>query len=248
MYPAPRADNVTPATARNRAAIMQPYFLPYIGYFQLIAAADVFVIYDNIQYTKKGWINRNRLMLNGSGAMFSIPIKQGSDSLTVVERQVADRFSRIDLIRQLRAAYQRAPHFASAFPVIEEIIRYDSSNLFDYVAHSVGEICGLLAITTPTVKSSSIPIDHGLKAQDKVVALCEALRAAEYVNPSGGSDLYSMEHFASHRIDLKFIRSRPIEYPQFGNPFVPSLSIVDVVMFNPLSQVREWAHHEFDLT
>jgi hypothetical protein len=240
-------DNLSPGAERNRVAIMQPYFLPYIGYFQLIAAVDVFVIYDNIKYTKKGWINRNRFLLNGSDAMFSIPLKHDSDSLTVAERQISDRFSRTELIRQLRAAYQRAPFFRDVFPVIEQIIHCENSNLFDYIAHSAREICRFLAIATRTIRSSSIPIDHALKGQDKVVALCDALAADQYVNPSGGSDLYSRERFASHGIDLKFIRSRPIEYPQFGNPFVPWLSIVDVLMFNPMSQVREWAHHDFEL-
>ena len=227
---------------------MQPYFLPYIGYFQLIAAADVFVIYDNIKYTKKGWINRNRYLLNGTDALFSLPLKHDSDSLTVVERQISEVYSPDKLIRQLRAAYERAPFFRPNFPVIEAIIRCDRRNLFDYVAASVAGICEFLAITTRVVNSSSIQIDPALTAQAKVGALCEALAAGEYVNPSGGRELYSKEHFASRGIELKFINSHFIQYPQFGDPFVPWLSIVDVLMFNPVSRVQEWVRHEFDLT
>lgn len=226
---------------------MQPYFLPYIGYFQLIAAVDVFVIYDDIKYTKKGWINRNRFLLNGSDATFSIPLHHDSDSLTVVERRVSDDFDPIKLVRRFQAAYRLAPFFEANFPEIEEIVNCPSRNLFEYIANSVDKICGLLCVETTKMKASTIPIDRALKAQDKVVALCEALGVREYVNPSGGVELYSREHFASRGIELKFIKSRPIQYAQFGNPFVPWLSIVDVLMFNPLAQVQAWVRNEFDL-
>jgi WbqC-like protein len=221
-----------------KAAIMQPYFLPYIGYFQLIAGVDVFVVYDNIKYTKKGWINRNRMLSNGTDAMFSLPLKNGSDALDVVERELAADFNRGRLLNQLKGAYARAPYFAQTFPLIERIVRYDERNLFRYIRHSIVSVCEHLGLTTEIRVSSDIAADHELKGQDKVIALCEALGADCYVNPIGGVELYSKEAFKARGIDLKFIRSKPFEYRQFDNAFVSWLSIIDVMMFNPLAVVQ----------
>ena len=222
-----------------KLAIMQPYFLPYIGYFQLIAAADRFVIYDNIKYTKKGWINRNRRLQNGADTMFSLPLKKASDSLDVVERELSPDFDRDALLNQFRGAYARAPYFAETFSLLERIVRYDEENLFRYVHHSVDQICAHLGVATEIVVSSTIDIDHGLKAQDKVIGFCRALSADVYVNPIGGVELYDRVAFEEQGIALQFLKPRSFEYDQLGDPFVPWLSIADVLMFNPLETLRE---------
>lgn len=218
---------------------MQPYFLPYIGYFQLIGAVDSLIIYDNIKYTKKGWINRNRLLLNGQATTFTLPIKQGSDNLDVVQRELATDFERSKLLNQFRGAYARAPHFAQTFPLLEHIIQCEENNLFRYIRHSIAELCTYLGLTTGLHTSSEIDIDHSLKAQDKVLALCQAMGAHTYVNPPGGTELYDRATFQTHGIELRFIQPEPPAYTQFGAPFVPSLSIIDVLMFNPPAAVRE---------
>jgi hypothetical protein len=215
-----------------RLAIMQPYFLPYIGYFQLISAVDLFIVYDNIKYTKKGWINRNRMLRNGTDVMFSLSLKSDSDSLDVCERELAADFDRGKLLNQFRGAYRRAPYFAATFPLIEQIVQYEDPNLFRFLHHSIVEICNHLNIATEIRVSSDITIDHGLKNQEKVLAFCETVGARTYVNASGGIGLYSKETFRENGLDLKFIQSRPFEYPQFGDAFVPGLSIMDVMMFN----------------
>jgi len=224
--------------AAMKLGIMQPYFLPYIGYFQLIAAVDRFVVYDNIKYTKKGWINRNRLLLNGADAMFTLPLKKDSDSLDVYERELAPDFDRDKLLNQIRGAYRRAPHFVRTFPLIESIVRRPERNLFHYLHHAIREVCGYLDIATPITISSSVTIDHDLQSQDKVLALCEALGASAYINAIGGVELYSRQEFRDKGIALNFIKSLPFEYVQFGAPFVPWLSIMDVLMFNSLEAVQ----------
>jgi len=222
----------------KRVAIMQPYFFPYIGYFQLIAAVDQFVVYDNIKYTKKGWINRNRFLQNGKDVMFSLPLKKDSDSLDVRERELAADFDRAHLLDQLKNAYRRAPYFEQTFPLIEKIVRHEDGNLFGYLHHSIVQVCQHLGITTDIKISSEVDIDHGLHAQDKVLALCGALGATMYVNAIGGMELYSKDVFSSKGVELKFIQSLPFEYAQYGEPFVPWLSIIDVLMFNHLDIVR----------
>lgn len=220
-----------------KVAIMQPYFLPYIGYFQLIGAVDVFVVYDNIKYTKKGWINRNRVLQNGSDVMFSLPLKKDSDFLDVVQRELAEEFDRAKLLNQFSGAYRRAPYFEQTFPLLERIVRCEDNNLFRYIHHSLTETCAHLGIEADIRISSGVDIDHALKGQDKVIALCRALEADTYINAIGGVELYSREDFKASGIDLAFIKSRPFDYSQFGAPFVPWLSIVDVLMFNSLDAV-----------
>lgn len=226
---------------------MQPYFFPYIGYFQLIAAADLFTVYDNIKYTKKGWINRNRMLQNGKDVMFSLSLKSDSDSLDVCERELAADFNRDKLLNQFKGAYRRAPYFEQTFPLVEQIVRYEDANLFRFLHNSISRTCNHLGITTEIKVSSDISIDHDLKNQDKVLALCEAVGASTYVNAIGGMELYSKETFLEKGIDLKFIKSKPFEYPQFGNEFVPWLSIIDVMMFNPLDTIQACISTNYEL-
>ena len=218
---------------------MQPYFLPYIGYFQLISAVDTFVVYDDVKYTKKGWINRNRYLVDGHDAVFSLPLKGDADHLDVRDRRLAPDFRRDRLLNRLGEAYRRAPCFARVFPLLERIVRYDDDNLFGFLHHSIVQVCAGLGIGTRLRVSSGFDIDPALRHQDRVLALCEAAGADTYVNASGGTALYSHEAFRARGITLRFIASRPIEYAQFGAPFVPWLSIVDVMMFNPPEAIRE---------
>lgn len=226
---------------------MQPYFFPYIGYFQLIAAVDSFVLYDNIKYTKKGWINRNRMLRNGKDAMFSLPLKSAADHLDVCERELAADFNRDKFLNQFRGAYRSAPHYERTFSLVEQIVRHEDTNLFGFLHHSIAKTCEHLGVTTPINISSEIAIDHELTNQDKVLALCAAVGAETYVNPIGGLELYSKETFRDKGIDLKFIRSRPFEYTQFGGSFVPWLSIIDVMMFNPEENISACINGNFDL-
>ncbi|BCQ21995.1 WbqC family protein [Caballeronia sp. NK8] len=229
-----------------KVAIMQPYFLPYIGYFQLIGAVDVFVVYDNIKYTKKGWFNRNRFLQNGGDAYFSIPLVNDSDSLDVVERAIAPSFDRLKLLNQMQGAYRRAPHFAQGFELLRECVEHEERNLFHFLHHSIRATASRLSLDTRIVVSSTLPIDHSLRAQDKVLAICGALGATTYINAIGGTALYSAPDFAERGIDLRFLKPRPLEYRQFDAPFVPWLSILDLLMFNPADEVKAMLG-EFDL-
>lgn len=225
-----------------RTAIMQPYFLPYIGYFQLIQAVDTFVIYDNIQFTKKGWINRNRILVNGKDEYISLPLKKDSDYLNVDQRVLADAFAqeRDQTLRKIAGLYRKAPHFQAVYSLLETIYHCPETNLFQFIFHSVRQVCAYLGIKTPFVVSSSLDIDHSLRSEEKVIAICKSLNATVYLNPIGGMELYSEERFGQEGIDLQFHKASPFEYPQLGQPFVPWLSILDVMMFNDVDAVR---HH-----
>ena len=223
-----------------KAGIMQPYFLPYIGYWQLLDAVDTFVVYDNIEFTRKGWINRNRYLRNGRDAFFTIPVKRDSDYLNIRERRISEGYDRSKLIRRIRNAYRSAPYHGETISVFEKIVDFRDENLFNYLFHSIRQICAYLGIDdSKIVVSSSIEMDHSLRSQEKVLALCRKLNAREYVNAIGGVALYDRERFARENIELKFIRTDDIVYHQFGGKFVPHLSILDVMMFNSRDMIRK---------
>lgn len=228
-------------------AIMQPYFLPYIGYFQLMAAVDVFVLYDNIKYTKKGWINRNRFLKHGQDALFSLPLKHDSDSLDIRDRYVSEVFAASELLNQWRDAYGKAPYFADVMPVLETIMQQPATNLFSFNLQALRSICAYLDITTPIVISSEVKINHQLKAQAKVLALCQALGATHYINAIGGQALYDQATFNQHGVQLNFLQSQLMPYTQFGQAFVPWLSIVDCMMFNSKAALHHMIYYGYDL-
>lgn len=230
-----------------KLAIMQPYFLPYIGYFQLIAGADKFVIYDNIQYTKKGWINRNRMLQNGSDKMFSLPLAKASDRLDIIERELAADFMRKKLLNQFRGNYSKAPYFSDVWPLIEELVLAKDSNLFRYIQSSISLICNYLDITTEILVSSDIDAEHDLNGEERVISICSSLNASTYINPIGGVDLYRRDEFAQAGVELKFLQPSEVNYTQFGAAFVPWLSIIDVLMFNSIEQTKHFIQNQFEL-
>ena len=218
--------------------IMQAYFMPYIGYFQLIDAVDEFIIYDNIQYTKKGWINRNRILMGGTDKYITLPLKKDSDFLDIRDRSLADVFEPLKLLRQIKTAYQKAPYFQETYALLETIIPYSDRNLFQYIYYSVIKVCEHLGIRTPIIISSHLNYDNSLKSQEKVIAICKERQCDRYVNAIGGMQLYCAEDFAKENIELCFIETEKTEYPQFQNEFLPSLSIIDVMMFNSKEAIR----------
>lgn len=221
---------------------MQPYFLPYIGYFQLMSAVDEFVVYDNIQFSKKGWIQRNRMLQNGADAYFSLPLKKDSDFLDIRDRYLIDDWSgeREKLLRKIKANYQKAPFFSITMPVIENIFGFNQTNLFDFILNSIQEVCSFLDIQTKITVSSTIDMDSQLKSQDRVIETVKKLNGAIYINPIGGLTLYNPSDFSQNGLELLFHKSEAIEYPQFNQPFVPWLSILDVMMFNDKIQIKKW--------
>ncbi|GAB3738682.1 WbqC family protein [Silanimonas algicola] len=223
-----------------RVGIMQPYFLPYVGYFQLMAAVDVFVVYDDIKYTKSGWINRNRILVDGREAMITVPIARGSDSLDVRDRRVSDAFDRPGLLRRIEAAYSRSPAFAEGMRLARKVIECEEQNLFCFINHSIHAVRDYFGLSTALVVSSSLGVDRSLAGQDRVIATCEAIGGTTYINPVGGADLYSKAVFAERGIALEFSAARLDPYAQKSPEFVPALSIIDLIMNVRMPEARSW--------
>lgn len=222
-------------------AIMQPYFLPYIGYWQLMCNVDVFVIYDDIEFTKKGWVNRNRFLLNGHPETFSLPIKKDSDFLDVCERQLSESFGieKNKLIRRLEAAYRKAPNYQEGKALLLDIFACEEKNLFHFLYQSIELVRARLGINNRLVVSSTLGIPRQLKGQDRVIATCKVLGATDYINPIGGVGLYDAQAFHASGIRLCFQQVRPVVFQQFQNQFVPNLSIIDNIMFCGIHGVKQ---------
>jgi hypothetical protein len=227
---------------------MQPYFLPYIGYWQLMGCVDCFVLYDRIQYTKKGWINRNRFLLNGHDEMFTLPIRKAREGLDVSEREIVPDFDPGKLLARWRGAYHRAPYFSESFNLLERVVFCPDRNLFAYIHHSIVAVARYLGIHTPIVISSRLPVDTTKgRAAEKVIDICRYIGASHYVNPIGGVELYDKGAFARNGISLQFLQVHPMVYRQFEDTHVPWLSILDVLMFNSLDRVRSQMLKSYDL-
>lgn len=224
----------------KKIAIMQPYFLPYIGYFQLLNAVDEFIVYDNIEFSKKGWVQRNRILVNAADAYITLPLKKDSDYLDIRQRYLADTWpeEKNKMINRICESYRKAPFANDVLPVVEAVLAFPDRNLFAFLFHSLGVLMRYLGITTRLVVSSSVPVNHGLKAEEKVIALCLAQGATHYLNPIGGKLLYQKEEFNRAGIALSFLEANRTEYTQLTHAFIPFLSVIDVLMFNPLERVR----------
>jgi hypothetical protein len=230
-----------------RLAIMQPYFLPYIGYLQLLNGVDKFVLYDDVNYINKGWINRNRILVNGQEYLFTIPLKEASQNKLINEIYLSnDPKWRGKLLKTLEQAYKKAPFYSRAFAVTEKIINLDAEKLSDWIADGFRILVDYLDIQTEIVSSSSIYQNTNLKAQERILDICQQEKAAHYINPIGGMELYDKTVFEQNHIRLNFIKAKPIVYPQFKNEFVPWLSIVDIMMFNEVSTIQGFLN-EYEL-
>lgn len=223
-------------------AIMQPYFFPYLGYFQLVNSVDTFVFYDDVNFIKSGWINRNRILVNGQANYFNIGLKNASvNSLinqTVINRNEKDISNKL---KTLEIAYKKAPHFNEVFQLIVKILNFKANYIDELAMYSINKISKYLGITT-RFEQSSIISNHtkALKKEKRLIEICKDLDADRYINPIGGQELYTKAEFKKEGIDLLFIKSHEISYKQFNNEFIPWLSIIDVLMFNDVSQARKF--------
>ncbi len=213
-----------------KLAIMQPYFFPYLGYFQLMHAVNVFVIYDDVQFIKGGWINRNYILSQGKKLRLTLSLDHSSSNKRINEINIID--NRIKLIKTIEQSYKRAPYFSESFLLIKKIMEYNEKNLSLFLVNALRLIAQYLDLKVQFIISSSIQKDNRTKGEQKVIDICKRLAAREYINLMGGQELYSIDAFSRENLRLKFIRMRDIYYNQYCSEFIPFLSIIDVLMFN----------------
>lgn len=213
---------------------MQPYFMPYIGYFQLIHAVDKFVIYDDVNFIKQGWINRNNILLNGKNHLFSIPLSDAGSFKKINEIEINEKLFpkwKEKFFKTLEVAYKKAPYYIEISSMLSNLLDNKSVKIIDLIYQSLFEVCNYIGITTQIERTSSIYQNVELSKEERLIDICKKENADIYINPLGGQELYKKEYFEKNNISLFFIQSNNIEYQQFTDNFVPWLSIVDVLMF-----------------
>lgn len=214
-----------------KLAVMQPYFFPYLGYWQLIHAVDKFVIYDDVNYIKGGWINRNRILVNGNPVYITVPLHRASPYKRICD--IAIQFSpvwRDKLVKMVKITYGKAGYFDEVFPIIEILVRTELMKLSNYLSHQIQTLAAYMGIRTQIVMTSQIYGNDHLSGQARLLDICRREGASIYINPRGGQSLYDPEAFRNAGIDLQFLVMRPIPYKQRATRFVPYLSIIDVLM------------------
>jgi hypothetical protein len=221
-----------------KVSIMQPYFFPYIGYFQLMSACDTFVVFDDAQYIRRGWVNRNRILVNGGPKWVTLPVAAAARGQTIAQRQylLHHRLTQ-RLRRRLVAAYERAPYFKATMQLVNDVLATDVTGVAAFNAALLVRVASQLDIRTPILVASAIPGARALTGEALVIETCRNLGASGYVNPIGGHHLYRPSHFADAGLTLQFLQSEAPEYRQFGARHVPALSIIDVLMFNDVTDV-----------
>lgn len=224
-----------------KLVIMQPYLFPYVGYFQLLAAADRFVVYDDVQFIKGGWINRNRILVNGQPWLFTVPLDQPSPNRLIcdIELQASNQW-RHKLLQTIAQNYQRAPYFETVNELIVRIFSAEARTIADLVRVSLISIVEYLKLPVEFVPSSAVYNNAHLKAQERVLDICRLERADVYINAPGGRALYNAEAFERNGVALKFIEAHITPYKQSkkNDSFVPGLSMVDVLMNNSVPEVQ----------
>jgi len=225
-----------------KIGIMQPYLFPYLGYFELINAVDKFVIYDDVQYIKRGWMNRNNLLVNKKQHLFTFSVEKDEQTKPINERYYCSKTFNSEIEKfynTLTMSYKKAINFDEVFKLMHKIFQYDNLNVAKFNFNALKCICNYIEVDTEFIISSEIPQNNILKGQDKILKINKILKSAQYINPIGGTELYCRETFNKSNIKLNFIKALNIEYKQFNNDFTPNLSIIDVLMFNSKEEIKQ---------
>jgi hypothetical protein len=224
-----------------RIAIMQPYLFPYLGYFQLMHAADKFLLLDDVNYINRGWVNRNNILVNDKPFLFTLPLQKVSQHKKINETMIAaDEKWKSKFMATLYAAYHQSPHYGEVFELIRSVITFDELRLSVFLQNSLEKIVAFIGMETRMISVGSTETAVILKGQERILDLCRANMADAYINLPGGKNLYDPIEFDRRNVRLLFIEPHFPVYPQpRQQAFAPGLSIIDLLMNNSRESVAE---------
>jgi hypothetical protein len=224
-----------PGVIMTTVSIVQPYLFPYLGYIQILAAVDTFVVFDTAQFIRRGWIHRNRILLDGAAYPFTLPVvKAPQDTLIKDIELAAEPGHRKKLLRTMEQTYRSAPRYAEVMPLVEAVLNHPTASLNDLLRYQFEQLQRLVGWDTTLVWASErswTPTEAG--PETRILGMVQDLGADRYINPAGGVHLYDPEVFRQAGVDLQFHHMDPVHYPQGNHPYVSHLSIIDVLMWNP---------------
>lgn len=223
-------------------AIMQPYFFPYLGYFQLVQAVDHFVFYDDVMFIKKGWINRNRILMQGNEFLFTIPLEKQSQNKTIRESTISwGKEFPIKFMNQIDSAYKKAPNYTEVRNLVDQVLQIKYASLADLASESVQATWAYLGLEKKFYQSSKLSISNDLGRAERLIEITKSLGESTYINAVNGQELYEKGIFKEKGIDLYFLKPNLNPYPQ-GNTkeYINGLSMIDVLMWNDKDEVVRW--------
>lgn len=221
-----------------KVALMQPYFFPYIGYFQLIHSVDEFVVFDNAQYIRRGWMNRNRILNENKESIFiNVPIIKAPREMKIKDIVISNNYNWQRKIFDQLEYYRKAPYYKETLDLLEESLTTDVQYLCQLNISVLKRLCELLGIDTKiTIMSERFPFVQKTNAADEWgIEVSKAINATTYINAIGGKDIYNQQKYNDYGLKIQFLKPILTPYKQFNNTFVPGLSIIDVLMFNDIT-------------
>lgn len=227
-----------------KVAIMQPYIFPYLGYFQLVHSVDKFVFYDDVNFIKGGWINRNRILINNQPYTFTFSLDKSS-SFKPISSILLDinKFEKEKnkLLKSIRQSYTKAPYFKEVMDMLNVFFNNEYSSISQMSIASVKNVCGFLGIENKFyVSSEDFYESKGMDRAKRLVKITKQLKSDIYINLKGGESLYEKDFFKSNDMELFFMENNLSSYKQFNQEFVEGLSIIDVLMFNSKETIRKY--------
>ena len=225
-------------------AVMQPYLFPYIGYYQLVYAADVFIIYDDVTFIKQSYINRNSILVNDNAQRFTLAIP-GSSSNTLIQ----DLSYAVDkkILKTIQQAYRKAPFYNDVIGLISSVFDSDDRSVAKLNEKSLLLVFEYLGIEKQFYFASELNYDREADRANRLINLSKMFKCDHYINSLGGKELYDKKYFSEQGVQLNFIESQITPYKHLSNEFVPYLSMIDILMNCDKEQIIKMLGN-YDLT
>ena len=219
---------------------MQPYVFPYIGYFSLINFVHHFVFYDDVQFIKKSWLHRNKILINNKEFLFSIPLTKSSQKDLIFQKELNNfNLFREEFLKKIERSYSNAPYFLNGMNYINEVLDYKTNKISELAIYSINVACKLLNIkTNKSIASKDFSTNRKLNKSDRLISISKKLGVSIYINSIGGINLYDPEYFKLHGVSLSFLKVNLLKYKQFNSDPISGLSIIDYLMFLSIEEIK----------
>jgi hypothetical protein len=230
-----------PELSGKKLAIMQPYFFPYIGYYQLAASSDYFVFYNDVNYIEGGWINRNNILSREGRTMFTVPLVKPSPNKAINEIHVqSDAAWKDKFLKSLQHVYSKAPFFDAASGLVRTVIATQAETIDVLAAESIRAVFSYLSLPLRSYQSSERAYDRSADKVTKIISLARTFDCNTLLFPSGSKSLYRDEDFTPYGYTSFAVIPQVQPYKQFSpSRFEANLSMIDVLMFNEPGQIRK---------